>query len=137
MLPILGLIGTAISAVSEIGKSWMERKKIKSQGKIEIEKARVEGTIKRLQTSIEGNVAYDLEAAKGMRFSWKDEWFTILLSAPFIACFIPGLQPYVKQGFEILQMDTPEWYQWAFLGAIIASFGLKEWFKNLLGGVTK
>lgn len=137
MLPILGLIGTAIGAISEIGKSWVERKKIKSQGKIEIEKAKVEGAVKRIQTSLEGDIQYDLEAAKGMQFSWKDEWFTILLSLPFIACFIPQLQPYVKQGFLILQTSTPEWYQWAFLGAIVASFGLKEWFKKLLGRVTK
>lgn len=136
MLPILGLIGTAIGAVSEIGKSWIERKKIKSQGKIEIEKAKVEGTIKRIQTSLEGDVRYDLEAAKGMQFSWKDEFLTILIAAPFVACFIPGLQLYVKQGFEILQADTPEWYQWAFLGIIIASFGLKDWFKNIIG-ITK
>jgi hypothetical protein len=131
MLQFIPVIGSVISTAGDLFGKWMERKKIKAQGKVDIEKAKVEGAIRREQAKTEGDIEYDLITAKGMEFSWKDEWFAILLSLPFIGCFIPYTQDYVAQGFIILTANTPEWYQWAFLGAIVASFGLKEWFKGL------
>jgi hypothetical protein len=130
-LPIIGLIGAAISAVTEIGKSYFERKKIESEGRVRVAEARVEGEIKRALTMTEGDAAYDLAAAEQMESSWKDEWLTIMLSIPAILCFIPGGAQYVKAGFSALT-ETPEWYQWAFLGMVIASFGLKSIVRPLL-----
>jgi hypothetical protein len=130
MIPIIDGILGVVKTAGGIFSNWQKRKLIKSQGKIEIEKAKVEGEIKREQTRVEGDVQYDNIVAEGMKFSWKDEWFTILLSAPFIGSFIPGVQVYVRDGFVFLHNHTPDWYQWAFLGAIIASFGLKDLFKD-------
>jgi len=131
MLPIIGLIGAAISGITEIGKSYFERKKVEAQGKVDIAQARVAGEIKRALTVTEGDAAYDLAAAEQMESSWKDEWLTIMLSIPAILCFVPGGAKYVAAGFAALK-DTPEWYQWAFLGMIIASFGLKSIVRPLL-----
>lgn len=131
MIPIIGLIGAAISGLTEIGKSYFERKKVESEGKVRIAEARVAGEIKRALSVTEGDAAYDLEAAEQMESSWKDEWLTIMLSIPAIVCFIPGGAKYVAAGFAALK-DTPEWYQWAFLGMIIASFGLKSIVRPLL-----
>ena len=39
-------------------------------------------------------------------------------------CFIPSLQPYLAEGFAILD-TTPEWFRWAMLASIGASFGLR------------
>ena len=119
-LPVIGLIGTAIATVGKVAELWMKKKVVRAEGKVALEQKRAAGDIE-----------YDIEVAKGMKWSWKDEWFALLLSAPFIACFIPPLQPHVKAGFEILKDSTPVWYQYAFIGAIIASFGLKDWFKSL------
>lgn len=134
-LPILGILG-ALGGLFKTGAGlvgkWQERKMVKAQGKIDIEKAVVDGKIKRIQSQIDGDIEYDLKIADQMSKSWKDEFFTLLLSIPFIMCFIPGLQEYVAQGFTYLKENTPEWYQWAFLGAIVASFGLKDWFKKLV-----
>jgi hypothetical protein len=69
-----------------------------------------------------------------MRYSWKDEYLIIILSAPVIMCFIPPLAPYALEGFRVLA-TTPEWYRWAFLGAVVASFGLRTWFNNFKGKV--
>ena len=125
-IPIIDGILGVVNTVGGIFTNWQERKKIESAGKVEIAKATVEGEVKRKQTVVEGDINYDQSAVEGMRYSWKDEWFALLLSAPFIMCFIPPLQDYVKQGFEILA-GTPEWYQWCFIGAIVASFGLRGW----------
>ena len=112
---ITGLLGT-------IGQSWIEKRKIKAEGKIKIESAKIEAKIAR----VNNEQAMDQSAIQGMRYSWKDEFFVVVLSIPFIACFIPPLVPYVREGFDILA-NTPEWYRWAFLGAIAASFGLRTW----------
>lgn len=66
--------------------------------------------------------------AEASKDSWKDEWFTIVLSVPAIMAFIPGLAPYVELGFHALGA-TPEWYQYSLLVAIGASFGVRIWEK--------
>ena len=55
---------------------------------------------------------------------WKDEAWTLCFIAIILACFIPPLQPFVRQGFAMLE-DTPDWFQWAVLASIGASFGLR------------
>ncbi len=122
----LAFIPVIVKGLVSIGTAWMEKKKVQAQGKIQIEQARIDATVKNASQLHE----MDKTSSVDMRFSWKDEWFTLLLSAPFIMCFIPPLAPYVKQGFEILKESTPDWYRWAFLGAIVASFGLRTWFKG-------
>ena len=116
-------IGAIISGISSVASSWMETRKVKAQGKIDITKANIQAKV----TKIEKEAEMDVRSVDGMKHSWKDEWFTIILSAPFIASFIPYTQPYVEAGFAFLTNSTPEWYQWAFLGAIVASFGLRTW----------
>lgn len=122
-IPILSAV---VEGLRSIGSSWMEKKKVEAEGKVKVAVAKVEGEVKRAQTIAEGEVNYDQTVAEGMRFSWKDEYWTIILSIPAVLCFIPGLDEVVRRGFSAL--DTcPEWYQWALLGAIVASFGLRTW----------
>ena len=56
--------------------------------------------------------------------SWKDEFALVVLFAPAILVFIPGMTEYVRNGFEILN-TLPEWYQYLLFIAISASFGIK------------
>ena len=56
--------------------------------------------------------------------SWKDEFALVVLLAPAILVFIPGMKEYVKEGFDILAA-LPEWYQYLLYIAISASFGIK------------
>lgn len=125
--PIIDGVLKVVDTVGGLFGSWLDRKKIESQGKVDVAKAKIEGDVKRAQTVAEGEIQYDQTAAEGMRYSWKDEWLTLLLSTPFIMCFIPYTQPYVEKGFQVLRDSTPEWYQWCFIGIIVASFGLRGW----------
>lgn len=122
----LPIIGAIIGGVVEIGKLWIKKKTVQAEGKIAIEQAKTEGQVKRLQTLTEGNIEYDQTVAEGMKFSWKDEYWTIVLSIPAILCFVPGMDVIVFKGFSALEA-APEWYQWALLGGIVASFGLRTW----------
>lgn len=125
-IPILSDI---INAASSGFKSWNDGRVRVKEAKINAEVARYEaqGKITELSLQQEGN--WDLEALRQSQYSWKDEWFTILLSIPFIGAFIPNVQEYVLVGFNYLQ-QTPDWYRWAFLGAVCASFGLRWWFNK-------
>ena len=56
--------------------------------------------------------------------SWKDEFALVVLLAPAILVFIPGMREYVQSGFEVLA-TLPDWYQYLLYIAISASFGIK------------
>jgi hypothetical protein len=92
----------------------------------------VVGAIELAKTQMQGDQAYDQRVAEDMGVSWKDEWFTIVLSIPAVLCFINETwAEHVKMGFKALQ-ETPEWYQWCFIGAIVASFGLKSLVRPMM-----
>lgn len=123
MLPIIGGIITGIVELGKtIGGSYLENKKIKAQGKIEIEKAKIQMKVDRYKQLGE----MDIEAQKGMMFSWKDEYLLVLFSLPLIMAFIPPLVPYVMEGFAVLN-GLPTWYQWSITGMVAATFGLRTW----------
>ena len=107
------MIGAIIGAVGEIAGSWVK-------GKADEAKAKQEAKLKMIQN--DGN--WEQIMARGASTSWKDEWFTIILSIPLIGAFVPEFVPYIMSGFDALER-TPEWYQWAVLAAISASFGLR------------
>ena len=130
--PFLALIPAVFNTVASLGQSWLKKKEIEAQGKVDLAKAKVEGSIMLAKTQMEGDQAYDQRVADDMGTSWKDEWFVIILSIPAVLCFINETwAEHVKVGFRALQ-ETPEWYQWAFLGAIVASFGLKSIVRPML-----
>jgi len=94
--------------------------------KQEITKLEREGEIKAKQSVIDGETEWDkIQASNG---GWKDEYLTVVLSIPLIACFIPGLEAFVLRGFAILE-TTPTWYQAAIGVMIAAAFGIKSFAK--------
>lgn len=119
MLPIIGAI---VSAVSGVANSWLENRKVKAKGKIDISKAKINFKV----AQYEARAQMDVEAMKGMQFSWKDEYLLVLFSVPLILCFIPYSVPWVTAGFAVLQ-TLPIWYQWAITGMVAATFGLRTW----------
>ena len=72
---------------------------------------------------------YDLAALTASTTSWKDEYLTILLSAPVIGSFVPGIQDYVVRGWDYLA-KAPAWFQMSFIGVIAATFGLRWLFNS-------
>lgn len=106
-----------ISDLIGLGQTWIEGRQKKSQARAEAEAT----VMVNAATS-----ASDWEAlqAKASASSWKDEFWTLVLAAPAILCFIPGGVETALAGFNAL--DTmPEYYRY-FLGISIgASFGVK------------
>ena len=62
--------------------------------------------------------------AENSRHSWKDEFWTLILSIPLVLCFFPEFVPMVKAGFSALE-QMPSFYQYWLGVAILASFGVR------------
>ena len=115
-LILQGLFGVASSAV----EGFVETKKAKAKQKL----VKIEAETSIMEKQIAGEIDWDVEAVKGSKESWKDEYLTILFSIPLLLCFLPFTVEYVERGFQALA-QTPEWYKYT-LGIIVsASFGIK------------
>ena len=111
--PLLGVAGDAIGGYIETKKAKAKQKLVKIEAETEI-----------VKQQIKGEIDWDVEAIKGSKESWKDEYLTILFSIPLLLCFLPFTVEYVERGFAALAM-TPDWYKYT-LGVIVsASFGIK------------
>ena len=116
-----GLLKTVLGFGGNIIGNWLERKKIKSDTKrlIELEKQKV------ITKQATADIDWDIEQAKNSSTSWKDEFFTIILSVPVMLAFVPGMAPYILEGFEVLR-QVPEWFLISFGTAVAAAFGRSE-----------
>ena len=79
---------------------------------------------KRLNEAAKSHADWQALMAQASHHSWKDEAWTICFIIILFMCFIPSLQDEVGRGFAILD-QTPDWFQWALLASIGASFGLR------------
>jgi hypothetical protein len=111
--PVLGIIDSLIGGVSNHFKQ-----------KAEIKKAKVEGEIQVIKQAAQNTADWEKIMAEATKGSWKDEYWTLILSIPAILVFVPSLAPYVKEGFAVLT-TMPEWYQYVLIAAILASFGIR------------
>jgi cation transport ATPase len=116
---LLGLGGSVVGG-------WVEGKKLEKETNIAIKRANANSAIKRAETGQEADINWNTQNTKNAQGSWKDEFWTIVLAIPLILCFIPGMDVYVKAGFEAIK-NTPGWYQAAVAVAISASFGYKKY----------
>ena len=111
--PLLGVACDAISGYVDTRKAKAQQKLVKIEAETEI-----------VKQQIKGEIDWDVEAIKGSKESWKDEYLTILFSIPLLLCFLPFTVEYVERGFAALAM-TPDWYKYT-LGVIVsASFGIR------------
>lgn len=107
------IIGGLIDGVIGIFKRRQDRKLTETKGKIE-----------RLQSADDAVAEWEkIQAESGMH-SWKDEYWTIILSIPCILVFFPDMVPHIKAGFNALE-DMPEFYQYWLGVAILTSFGIR------------
>ena len=112
-----------ISPIAGLASEWMKRRG-------EVKAAQHEIKLKKLTTAADA----DHESAKGMAASWKDEYLTVLLTIPLIIVFHGSLMgsteeiEHLKHAFSVMT-ELPDWYQWAVLGAIASSFGIRTFDK--------
>ena len=80
--------------------------------------------IQRVMNSDDQVAEWEAIQAENSGHSWKDEFWTIILSIPLVLCFIPDYVEYIEAGFEALE-SMPEFYQYWLGIAILTSFGVR------------
>ena len=109
------LIGPAMDLAKDFVKGKAEEKKAIQERKIQ---------------AIQNDANWEDKMADATKNSWKDEWFSLILSAPLIAVAYsvamddPVIIDRMNEAFSALNA-LPEWYQYLLFIAVTASFGVK------------
>ena len=131
------LITPILDLIAKLGGKWGDLKIVEAEGRIAIAATAAKAEATKLVKMAEHQGAWEVAQVEASKTSWKDEWWTIILSLPLIAIFIPvpGLQGHIINAFHALQY-VPEWYMWAVGAAISAAFGIRTGiFENIKTGV--
>ena len=124
MAPIIGaVLGTIVNSVADWWKRREETRAMEHQTAMDIKKAEALSVVRRLETQQQLDSEWEIEQIK--QSGWKDEWVTILVSIPLVACFIPGAVGYVRDGFAVLE-TMPAWYQYSVLAVFAAALGFRK-----------
>lgn len=124
MIGLRDLLGSALG----IAGDWLEGRRARAQ-------ARLAADIAVEQSRVNSDIDWDRIQAQNSANSWKDEWFTIILSLPLIAIFVPPLRESVAESFSYLQEVVPDWYLLYFGLAVSAAFGYRQVVQPLLDRV--
>jgi len=132
---LASIFTTILGGLGDYVRGRQEMAKVRLESEVAIHRAEAEARIASLQATQNAEIAWDAKMADASSLSWKDEFWTILLAAPLIMCFVPGLADYAKQGFNELN-TIPEWYRYAVGTAIAAAFGVRQLI-NIIGKARK
>ncbi len=114
------MLNLLVGLGSQVVSGYIETKKAKAENKLVELKAHKEI----INKQIKGEIDFDIEAIKGNKESYKDEWLTFIFSIPLILAFIPGCEEIVSKGFEALD-KCPTWYKAAVSAMIASVFSLR------------
>ena len=108
-----------IGPVTGLVTDWLQGKREKAQA------------AHNAQLQVISNTAlWEQQMATASQSSWKDEWFTIILSLPIVSIIYgvvmnnPDVIERVGLAFEQLN-GLPDWYQYLLFIAVFASFGIR------------
>ena len=109
------MILTIVKSIGSLASSYVD-------GKVQTQKIKAEIQKKQLT----GEIDWDLEAIKATQSSWKDEWVVILMSLPFLMCFISDTtREMAFKGFDAIQ-QAPNWYTYSSGVVIASSLGIRS-----------
>jgi len=118
------MLQALLGPVANLAGSWLQGKADKNAAAAQLKLVESESKAKILLSKETSTADWERIMAENSGGSWKDEFFAVILAIPLILCFIPGMEGVVAHGFEQLS-KAPDWYFWALLTAISASFGVK------------
>lgn len=113
-----GAAGSAVDFFKQRAQLKHELALEKLRGEIEYEKANTAAWLKMAEHDA------NWELAQIANSGWKDEFVLLLLSIPLVLVFIPPLQPYVLNGFAVLD-QCPDWYRWLVVVIFAAIYGVR------------
>lgn len=134
-LAAIPLVEYLVKQVSD----WSARRDQIKQAETDAKVAELRAKAEIAAYKVKADIEWDLKWADQAGSSWKDEFMLILWSLPMIGLFVPGLRPFVIDGFNYLKMfnpDAPAWYMagWAIIFAAV--FGFRQAAALMLPGQT-
>lgn len=116
--------GAIVGPVVGYFTSRGERKTKEKLAKIDADIARMHANKQAISEGRKADVDWELLSIKNS--SHKDELWTYWFFGVATATFVPALQPYVRNGIDILG-SYPEWFTWAWLSVVLSAFGIRTW----------
>ena len=87
-------------------------------------RAIIEKNVDRVMNAEDKQAEWEKIQAEAGRHSWKDEYWTVILSIPAVMVFFPDYVDDIEAGFQVLA-NMPEFYQYWLGLAILSSFGIR------------
>ncbi len=115
----MNIFSSLFAPIADIGKAYLSNR-------AEVNKAKHEAKLQQIQNTAD----WETKMADASANSWKDEWFTVLLSIPLLMIGYavvkddPTIIARLKEGFSALE-ELPDFYQYLLFVAVTSSFGLK------------
>lgn len=130
------VLGGVVKPVADYFNRRQEIKADDRQQERALKKAMTDRQIDLIKAGLAADMNWEMEFAKQAQTSWKDEYVLLILSFPFILCFIPesfdtwqGGAYYVVQGLEAID-KLPAWYQLLVGIHFCATIGVRFWRKT-------
>tara|TARA_R100000306_G_C4309852_1_gene109584 strand:- start:58 stop:390 length:333 start_codon:yes stop_codon:yes gene_type:complete len=101
----------------------MEGKVAKAKAVTRMKVAEAEAKAVIMEKKVTGEIDWDIEMAKSSGESWKDEWLTVIFTAPLVFLLF-GAEEQVTRFFVALE-SCPDWYQYLLGTIVAASFGFR------------
>ncbi len=122
------ILGALLGAPAEqIASFFKEKMKLKQELKLTKIRGRIAAERAKETRAIQADSNdHEWEILQIKNSGWKDEFVLIVISMPLIMSFIPGLSPYVEDGFAVLD-NTPPYYRLLVLVIFFAIYGVRYW----------
>ena len=117
------MIQMLIGPVAKIASTWMEGRVKKAAAVTRMKVAEAEAKAVIMEKKVTGEIDWDIEMAKSSGESWKDEWLTVIFTAPLVFLLF-GAEEQVTN-FIIALENCPDWYQYLLGTIVAASFGFR------------
>ena len=119
------MLNAIIGPISSLAGTWLQGRVDKAKAETEVKVAKAKAEAKVYETEATSSFLNEQALTNQMGESWKDEAWSLWFIAVLTACFLPWTQPYVKEGFDFLNANTPSWFANCLYISIGASFGYR------------
>jgi hypothetical protein len=120
------MLNLLIGPIAELAGTWLKGSVETSKAKTDAKVAQAKAEAIVMQKKATGEIDWDLKMADATVSSWKDEWLTLIFSAPLILSFCGDWgRTIVAEGFAALS-TMPDWYQYTLGVIVAASFGVRS-----------
>ena len=119
------MLQTLISPIASLAGTWLQGRVDKAKAETEVKVAKAKAEAKVYETEATSSFLNEQALTNQMGESWKDEFWSLIFGAILVASFLPWTQPYVKEGFDFLNANTPSWFANCLYISIGASFGYR------------